>query len=502
VINVAAEPADPLVGTTLMDRYLVIRAIGQGGMGRVYVGEQRVGRATRPVAIKVLAPKVSTDPVVVERFHREAATILQLTHPCTVRLLDFGEQDGRLFLVMEYAAGERLAEVIARGPLPWQRAVAIAVQIAGSLDEAHRRGVVHRDLKPENVILSGEPGAGSMVKVVDFGVAKHVEATEQTPALTARGTLVGTPAYMSPEQFAGLPIDARSDVYALGLLTYCMLAGELPWHAKNVYEWATHHVKDPVPPLASRVPGLPPRIYAAVEHALAKVPQDRPESAAQFARELTGLGPNDDPWLAMATSDLAHAAVASPAPAISPTPLGAETIAMKTPVASSQRAWVALLALFVVALGAGFALVAFTTRRARRPAPIAVTDAGRAASDAATVPAPNDAEADADAAADRGVIHPNWPRAQAALIEGLERAEHHDLEGALRGLETAQDLIGPTSIKLDELRAAVTRLGIAAVRADLVANRCSAAQTKARRMRRVGAEGDAYRSFGRRCAAP
>src|SRR5262245_63160266 len=98
-----------------MDRYTVIRAIGQGGMGRVYIGEQRVGRATRAVAIKVLAPKVSTDPVVVERFHREAATILQLTHPCTVRLLDFGEQHGRLFLVMEYAAGERLAEVIARG---------------------------------------------------------------------------------------------------------------------------------------------------------------------------------------------------------------------------------------------------------------------------------------------------------------------------------------------------------------------------------------------------
>ncbi|MEI8257850.1 MAG: serine/threonine-protein kinase [Deltaproteobacteria bacterium] len=505
----AREAADPLIGATLLGRYLVVRPIGQGGMGRVYVGEQRVGRSTRAVAIKVLAPMLSGDPVVVERFHREAATILQLSHPSTVQLLDFGEQGGRLFLVMEHVAGERLAEVIARGPVPLQRAVAIAVQIAGSLDEAHRKGVVHRDLKPENVILTGEGTSESpRVKVVDFGVAKHIEATDQSPALTARGTLVGTPAYMSPEQFVGLPVDARSDVYALGLLTYCMLAGQLPWQAKNVYEWATRHVKDPVPPLADRAPGLPAHVYAAVEQALAKSPSDRPESTAAFARALAGVTPGEDPWVAMDTRDLAHAAATRPAPALTPTAPGAATLAARVPVPRATP-WKVFAALFLVAIGAGFGTVVYvqrtrdrgngtpgagdgsTTTRASRTADVA------AHGDAAT----RDASA-SDGAADPGVIHPNWPRAQQALLDGLDHAARRDLEGALRGVETAQDLIGPTSIKLAGLREQVSTLGAAAIRADLAAGHCSAAQTKARRLRRVGAEGEAYRLFGRRCAAP
>ncbi len=506
IVAPARDPADPLVGVTLLGRYLVLRPIGQGGMGRVYVGEQKVGRVTRQVAIKVLAPKVSGDPVVVERFHREAATILQLSHPSTVHLLDFGEQDGRLFLVMEYVAGERLADVVARGPLPWQRAIAIAVQVAGSLDEAHRKGVVHRDLKPENVILTGDGTSESpRVKVVDFGVAKHVEANDQSPALTARGTLVGTPAYMSPEQFVGLPVDARSDVYALGLLTYCMLAGQLPWQAKNVYEWATRHVKDPVPPLADRAPGLPPNVYAAVEQALAKSPADRPESAAAFARTLAGVGPGDDPWVAMETRGLAHAAATQPAPALTPTAPGAETLAARATLTGGTP-WKLFALLFVVAIGAGFGIVVYAQRSHGR---------GNVAPDAgggSTLNAGRDAGALADAAArdagpgdgaiDPGEIHPNWPRAQATLLDGLDRATRRDLDGALRSLETAQDLIGPTSIKLHDLRERVSALGASAIRADLAAGHCATAQTKARRLRRVGAEGEAYRLFGRRCAAP
>ncbi|MEZ4406396.1 MAG: serine/threonine-protein kinase [Polyangiales bacterium] len=311
-------PDDPLVGATLLGRYKVSRRLGEGTMGRVYLGEQPVGEATRPVAIKVLAAARGNDDYIVARFRREASMIASLEHPNIIRLYDYGEENGLFVSVMEFVSGGSLAAKLALGGVAPALAEAYAWQIARALDEAHRQGIFHRDLKPENVLLapSANPDEPETLKVVDFGIAHRPPAPGER-ALTNVGTVLGTPAYMAPEQLRGEPVDARSDVYALALVTYQLLAGALPWPAQSLADWTDAHLNRPPAPLRAQ-PGcaaLPERYDAALTHALEKDPERRTPSTLAFVRELSGGdGPNVEP------------APAAPAP-----PARSETLMLDAP---------------------------------------------------------------------------------------------------------------------------------------------------------------------------
>ena len=194
------------------------------------------------MAIKTLHPHLSHDPKILARFERECATIAELQHPNTIQVYDFGKtDDGTLYIVMEFVEGRSVAEILEKdGPLEPARVERILSQVVGSLEEAHGRGIVHRDLKPENVVLCDRAGQKDWVEVLDFGIAKRQQEEDlEERKLTQAGMVLGTPPYMSPEQFTGRPIDARSDIYSLGVMAYESHA-RLPFHGNTAYEWATH----------------------------------------------------------------------------------------------------------------------------------------------------------------------------------------------------------------------------------------------------------------------
>ncbi len=302
--NMLEQPAeaggDPLVGRIIADRYRIVSLLGEGGMGRVYLAEQKMGTATRKVAIKTLHPELSRDAQLVQRFHRECETVIALSHPNTVQFYDFGElPEGTLYIVMEYIEGESLANVLQRGPLEPGRVDRILVQICGSLQEAHDHGIVHRDLKPENILLTRRGGQNDFVKVLDFGIAKRTEAEDdKSQKLTKQGMVLGTPPYMSPEQFAGKTLDARSDIYSLGVMTYEMLTGRLPFEAATPWEWATKHLTTPPTPFEQHPVGasIPDFKKAAVMRALAKDPAQRFASATEFMQAFTGIADSESAW--------------------------------------------------------------------------------------------------------------------------------------------------------------------------------------------------------------
>ena len=290
----------PLIGRTIAGRYRLMRLVGEGGMGSVYEAEQALGSTVRSVAVKLLRPEWSHDPAVQARFHREAATVARLEHFNTVRVYDFGTtEDGILFIVMEFLHGRSLQQELDRtGPLPPSRVLHLAEQVAASLDEAHRLGIVHRDLKPENILLlDNYASQHDVAKIVDFGIAKGQPALGSTTKLTELGAFVGTPAYMSPEQFMGGSVGPRSDVYALGVTTYQMLAGRLPFGAETVVEWARAHLETPPASLGDDhgAGKIPDAMRRAVARALSKSPDDRQSSALELARELAGHSHGESP---------------------------------------------------------------------------------------------------------------------------------------------------------------------------------------------------------------
>jgi eukaryotic-like serine/threonine-protein kinase len=277
-----------VIGTTLGGKYKVVKLLGEGGMGAVYLGEQELGSATRRVAIKTLHPEFSRDEKIRARFDREVGTVAELEHPHTIQVYDFGKtDDGQLYIVMEYVEGRDVADILAKeGPLEPGRVAKILDQVAGSLDEAHARGIVHRDLKPENVVLTERAGQKDFVKVLDFGIAKK-SGEEEKPGqkLTQQGMVLGTPPYMSPEQFTGKPVDARTDVYALGVMAYEMLTGKLPWTAETAWEWATQHMTVPPAPIESQPNGarVPEATRRSIMRAIEKDPDARFATAGAFA---------------------------------------------------------------------------------------------------------------------------------------------------------------------------------------------------------------------------
>ncbi|MCC6527698.1 MAG: serine/threonine protein kinase, partial [Polyangiaceae bacterium] len=289
---------DALVGRTIDGRYLVDRVLAKGAMGTVYLA--RHVRLKKRVAVKVLHPDVAGHDELALRFEREALAGGQVSHPNVAGATDFGAlDDGSRYLVMEYVRGEPLRRLIdVEAPLAPERAVRIARQIAVALSAIQQRGIVHRDLKPGNVMV----GADDFVKVVDFGLAKVDDSRLSTlpteeheeQRLTVHGMIFGTVAYLAPESARGMEfVDARSDLYALGVICYEMLAGRHPFAAQSQAELFAQQVHDPVPPIGERAPGVtvPPALEGIVRKLLHKDPNERYEDAAALVAALDAAVP-------------------------------------------------------------------------------------------------------------------------------------------------------------------------------------------------------------------
>jgi predicted Ser/Thr protein kinase len=284
-------------------RYRVEQVVARGGMGVVYrafdVGLERA------VALKVIAPEVAAEPGFRERFIRESRLAAGIDHPNVIPVYEAGEEDGRLYLAMRFVEGRDLREVIGlEGRLPADRAVAVVSQVAAALDAAHARGLVHRDVKPANVLISARDGH---VYLTDFGVAKREEAT----GLTQTGQIVGTIDYAAPEQINGEPVDARTDVYALGCLFYAALTGDVPFRRSTAAAVMMAHLRDAPPPLQ----GAPPALGPVVARAMAKRPDERFASAGDFARAASAAAVAPSGRASSgATAPLPPAAAAPPPP--------------------------------------------------------------------------------------------------------------------------------------------------------------------------------------------
>ena len=277
-------------GDVLAERYRIVEKIGSGGMGSVY----RAAHVTidKPVAIKVLGEEFNHRERLVKRFLQEARAASRIRHEHIVDITDFGYvRDGVPFFAMEYLEGCSLAERIrAEGRLPWPRARRIFLQICAALQAAHREGVVHRDMKPDNVFLVERPGEPDFVKVLDFGIAKLL-TEEADRGLTQTGAVIGTAAYMSPEQAQSLDVDPRTDVYSVGIILYEMLTGRVPFEADGFLGVLAKHLTERPPSLRAVAPDA--RIPAAVERevlkALRKQRDGRHGSVAELAEALASI---------------------------------------------------------------------------------------------------------------------------------------------------------------------------------------------------------------------
>ena len=277
---------DPLVGKTIADRYLIQELLGVGGMGRVYVAEHvALGRKS---AVKVINPSHANSAEAISRFNREAANASRINHPNVAQIYDFGESAGVLYLAMEYIEGEALATTIERlGPIPAPRAAGITMQVADALAAAHQLGIVHRDLKPENIMIGRKHDGTDWVKVVDFGIAKTMEP-EMGQNVTMVGVAMGTPEYMSPEQFTGEKLDHRTDIYSLALVLFMMLTGQLPFPPVTSKETLVKRLTSNPMPLAEVRPNTPwpPGLQTALDRALAPDASERYGRVLDFATDV------------------------------------------------------------------------------------------------------------------------------------------------------------------------------------------------------------------------
>jgi serine/threonine-protein kinase len=280
----AAQTSD-LLGSVVADRYHVIKKLGEGGMGTVYLAEHvKMGRKS---ALKVMNPGMNSDPDAIARFNREAANASRLSHPNICGIYDFGETpDGLIYLAMEFIEGKALTDLIeADGSLAPARAGSIVHQTADALQIAHDAGIVHRDLKPDNIMVARNRDGSDLVKVVDFGIAKASSSDAQK--VTKTGLVVGTPEYMSPEQLAGDKLDGRSDIYSLALVAFNALTGKLPFPSETAQEAMIMRLTDRPRTLLEMRPDLPwpERLQEVMDRGLARDAEERYQSAAQFGRD-------------------------------------------------------------------------------------------------------------------------------------------------------------------------------------------------------------------------
>lgn len=294
---------DPLPFTRL-GAYEVSARLGRGGMGEVFLG--RDPALERPVAIKVLSHTLVQEhgERYVHRFQSEARAVASLRHPNIVQVYASGEQDGHYYFAMEYVQGETLAQLLKReGRLPVNQALSIIRQVLLGLAEAHRHGLVHRDIKPGNILLEDRTGRAL---IADFGIVKASDRDDERSAqeLTLTGVVMGTAEYLAPEQALGEPVDGRADLYAVGVMMYRLLSGELPFKADTAAAMTYRHTRDQAPSLRANAPDVPARLCRVVDQLLAKSPDQRFESAEQA---LAAIDPEDEPpvatrrrWLAVA----------------------------------------------------------------------------------------------------------------------------------------------------------------------------------------------------------
>ena len=291
-------------------RYDIKSLIGQGGMSTVYLGYDP--RSQREVAIKILPPYYLHSPKFRERFEREALMIALLEHPAIVPVYDMGEEDGQPYIVMRYMSGGSLADKLKKGPIPLRECMEMYLRLAPALDTAHARGVTHRDVKPDNLLFDKYDN----VFLSDFGLARLRETIGF--ANISDGSIMGTPAYMSPEQIQGdHEIDGRSDIYSMGVVLYQMLCGTVPYFGTTAASVMMMHLVNPVPQIHEKNNTLPPGIQAVLDTAMAKKPDDRYQSAGEFAKAIQAVttGVHRKPSLQGTTT------AATQRPAISPTPV-------------------------------------------------------------------------------------------------------------------------------------------------------------------------------------
>ena len=283
---------DPLVGKRVQDRYRILQKLGQGGMGAVYLAEHELIR--KRVALKCLHPALAADPEVVRRFHQEAVAATAIGHPHIVDVTDMGRfDDGSFFMVLEFLQGHDWQRELNRtGPQPLERVAHIALQVCDALAVAGRKGIVHRDLKPENIFLIERHGDPDFVKVLDFGISK---VQSEQGGGTKTGALLGTPSYMAPEQVRGArDIDQQADVYAMGVVLYQALSGQLPFTGASLLDLIMKITTDTPVLLATRLPALPPELARLVDRMLQKDPAQRPhgfDEVSALLRPFDTIGP-------------------------------------------------------------------------------------------------------------------------------------------------------------------------------------------------------------------
>ncbi len=295
-------------GTLVAGRYRVTGVIAEGGMGAVYEGMDE--RLRRPVALKVVRQELSHDRTALTRFEREAAAAAKLSHPGIVQVHDFGTTDaGLAYLVMERLSGRTLAQILSRdGQLAPERAADLIEQALGALEVAHVAGIVHRDLKPANLMVLAAGEAREVVKLLDFGLARLMESEAYTK-LTRTGAILGTPAFMAPEQARGATADHRSDIYAMGVLLYCALTGKKPFDGADIGE-VLNRVLDHPTPRADAVAGVPAELSAIAEKAMQRDPKLRFASAREMASALVAWRTRPAGLTAVSSAPTLAAAVA------------------------------------------------------------------------------------------------------------------------------------------------------------------------------------------------
>jgi len=287
----AAVVGDHLIGEVFCDRYVVTDLLGEGGMGAVYAA--RDVRLPQQVAIKVLREQGMADPSTVARFRAEAEAASRINHDRVARVTDFGfMNDGRAYLIMEYVGGKTLKQTVTdRGLLDCAETSRIVTMVAEGLDAAHRLGIIHRDLKPDNVMILDDAGGGVRVKVLDFGIAKVLQSNGESAGRTQTGFVIGTPQWMSPEQILGETLDARSDVYALGLLAYTMLTGRRAFESASAEAEMMARLMSPPRALAELLPSVswPTGLQELFNRTLSRDVSERPGGALAFAKEFANV---------------------------------------------------------------------------------------------------------------------------------------------------------------------------------------------------------------------
>jgi serine/threonine-protein kinase len=319
--------APDLSGKTLGE-FQLIRRLGQGGMGQVYLAQQLTLK--RKVAIKIMRPEMAADATSFQRFKSEAEAIARITHANIVQVYAFNEQDGLHYMAMEYVEGRNLGEYVARkGPPDVPLALSIMRQVAAALQRAAELGIIHRDIKPDNILLTrrGE------VKVADFGLSRCLAGDRPSPQLTQTGMTMGTPLYMSPEQIQGQPLDPRTDIYSFGITCFQMLTGRPPFQGQTAFDLAMQHIQTEPTPLHSLRPDLPVDLCAIIHKMMAKELEKRYPTGGELLKDLNRCREN---WAAQKTQASVEAVSALPTGQVP------STIQMAVPV--SGRRWLLALA--------------------------------------------------------------------------------------------------------------------------------------------------------------